>query len=95
MNDNLCSTKKENIGVSDINDSLKSILIDKMRMHLLKKTRTLPINRSEVENYFTDDFVSDLKDMIDSYWRIVYETNAKCAVSKGQFVDMYMARDSA
>lgn len=92
MHFGICKAQKGLVDIFDINEDLRSILISEMRGFLLKKTRTLPMDRAVVEDVFIDSFIDDLRSIVANYWYNVYENKVICIISKGQFIDMYMSR---
>lgn len=92
MNFNMSRVRKEYVDTCDIDSNLRDILVDKIREFLIKKTKTIPLERSVIEDVFTESFVNDLRKVVTDYWRSAYENRAKCIMDKGQFIDLYMAR---
>lgn len=84
--------KKEPIGIIDLDDKVKSLLVDEMFSSFLMENRTLPIGVGETISCISDSLMDRLNGVIKQYWYDTYESNAECAITREQFADIFVAR---
>lgn len=84
--------KKEPIGLIDLDNKVKGLLIDEMFSSFLREKRILPTGANEAISFISDSLMERLKETVKQYWYDTYESNAECAVTRGQFADIFVAR---
>lgn len=84
--------KKEPIGLIDLDNKVKGLLIDEMFSSFLREKRILPTGANETISFISDSLMERLKETVKQYWYDTYESNAECAVTREQFVDIFVAR---
>lgn len=84
--------KKEPIGLIDLDNKVKGLLIDEMFSSFLREKRILPTGANETISFISDSLMERLKEIVKQYWYDTYESNAECAVTREQFVDIFVAR---
>lgn len=84
--------KKEPIGLIDLDNKVKSLLVDEMFSSFLMENRTLPTGINDTISCISDSLMERLKETVKQYWYDTYESNAECAVTREQFADIFVAR---
>lgn len=79
------------VKVQDLDAMLKSVIIDKVRMSLIKEYKTIP-SASDIDKIYS--VVASIKDDLDKhvvdYYHAYFEHDVECSISELDYVKVYL-----